>query len=160
KIAEPQWRTIELKGTLELDHPPGADAKLKRLLKAKVEEIHLALLKGDVARFVDHAHPEWVKKEGGQEKMIATLNRVAEDLKAGGFTFQALKVEEPREIVAAGARRFAVVPYVAQLKGMGGKVTQEGFVIGISGDQGKSWTFVSGDPAKIKLLLPNLLPEG
>jgi len=155
----PQLKAIDFKGTLEIVEPQAVEANLKRQLKANAEEIHLALLKGDVAKFVDHAHPEWVKKEGGREKMIATLKAVADDLKAKGFAFQALKVEEPKEVLADGTKRFAVVPYIVQLKGMGGMVTQEAFVIGISGDQGKNWTFFSGDPAKIKTLLPRLLPE-
>src|SRR5262249_29211121 len=105
------------------------------------------------------AHPEWVKTEGGPEQLKATLQAVAADLEAKGFTFQALTVKEPTEILADGTKRFAVVPYVVELRGMGGKVTEEAFVLGISGDQGQTWAFVSGDPARIKLLLPKLLPE-
>ena len=155
-----QLKPIDLEGTLKLDEPQDAEAQTKRQVKAQAEEVYLALLKGEVAKLVDHAHPEWVQKEGGREKMIATLKAVADDLKAKGFTFQALTVKEPKEIVADGTKRFAVVPYVAELKGMGGKVTQEAFVIGVSGDRGKSWTFISGDATKIKTLLPTLLPEG
>jgi hypothetical protein len=44
------------------------------------------------------------------------------------------------------------------MKAPGGMVREKGFVVGISGDQGKTWKLVSGDPARIRTLLPNLLP--
>ena len=37
--------------------------------------------------------------------MIVTLKAVADELQAKGFTFQALEVEEPGEIVADGNKR-------------------------------------------------------
>jgi RNA polymerase sigma factor (sigma-70 family) len=131
---------------------------LKKRIRVKVEEVYRPFLKGDVATFVDHAHPDWVTREGGRERMIRSLKKVAADMRAQGFTFQSLQVEQPREIVADGVKHFAVVPYVAVMKAPGGKVREKGFVVGISGDQGKTWTLVSGDPARIRTLLPNLLP--
>lgn len=49
------------------------DADVKRVAKAKVEEMHNALIKGDFATVADLTHPKLVKREGGRDKMIALL---------------------------------------------------------------------------------------
>jgi hypothetical protein len=43
----------------------------------------------------------------------------------------------------------------------GGKILQKSFVIGVSGDEGKSWVFVNGDVdiKQVKKVLPNLPDE-
>ena len=68
--------------------------------------------------------------------------------------------------MTAGDDLYIVVPFLLEMKAPGGKLLQKSFVIGVSSDQGKTWTFVNGDQEmkKIKQVLPDLpdklkLPE-
>jgi hypothetical protein len=54
---------------------------------------------------------------------------------------------------------FVLVPTATELMTGLGKTTLHSLVVGISGDNGKTWRFVTGDPAAIRKNLPDLLPE-
>jgi hypothetical protein len=54
-----------------------------------------------------------------------------------------------------------VVPFVLEMTASGGKIHQKSFVIGVSGDKGKTWTFVDAgdkDRKALKQILTDL-PE-
>jgi len=133
---------------------------MKKTVKGKVEEINNALIKEDYNKVADLTHPSVVKKAGGKEKMIAGMETSLKDMKSKGFSFEAVKVEEPSDPVSSDSEIFVVVPFVLQMKAPGGKLKSKSFVIGVSSDQGKSWVFVNGDLdiEKVKLILPTL-PE-
>jgi RNA polymerase sigma factor (sigma-70 family) len=145
---------------VDIVEAPAAGAKVRQRLKKKVNDVYEAFLKGDVAKLVDNAHPVWVSREGGREKMIATLSKVSRHLKERGFVFESLSVKEPTDIIVDGTRRTAVVPYVLKMTGMGGRLIEEGFIVAISSNQGKTWSFVSGNPARMRELFPDLVPAG
>jgi hypothetical protein len=136
--------------------PPSA----KQVAKQKVEELNAALIKEDYAKVTDLTHPKVVELMGGREKMIAVMESGTKDMKAKGYSFRSVKVDEPGEPIAAGDERYVVVPFLLEMKAPGGRLLQKSFVIGVSGDAGKSWTFVNGDQQgeKLKKVLPNL-PE-
>jgi hypothetical protein len=140
--------------------PAAEDAPLKKAVKVKVEEINRALIKEDFAKVADLTHPRVVKLMGGRDKMIATLATGMKAMKAQGFAPRSAKVDEPSDPVAAGPDLFVVVPYQLEIKVPGGKLLQKSFVIGVSGDRGKSWSFVNGDldVKQVKAVLPHL-PE-
>jgi hypothetical protein len=138
----------------------GQDAPVTQILKKKVEEINNALVKEEFGKVADLTHPKVVELMGGRDKMVAAMASGIKQMKSSGHTFAGVKVEAPSEPVSAGSDLFAVVPFLMEIKIPGGKLTQRSFVIGVSGDAGKSWTFVNGDiDAKtIRRVLPNL-PE-
>jgi hypothetical protein len=87
-------------------------------------------------------------------------------MNAAGFQYLSAKVAEPSEPVQGGEKLFVVVPFELEMRIPNGKLRQRTFVIGISGDQGKTWTFLNdnGDPKQRHMLVPNLpkalkLPE-
>ncbi len=132
----------------------------KQVAKERVEELNTAVIKEDYAKVVDFTHPKIVELIGGREKMIAVMEAGTKDMKAKGFALRSVKVDEPSEPVVAGAEQYVVVPFLLEMKAPGGRLLQKAFVIGVSGDTGKTWTFVNGDLdlAKVKLVLPKL-PE-
>ena len=136
-------------------------ATIKQAVKAKTEEINKALIKGDFAKIADLTHPNAVKLLGGREKMIAVMESGIKDMKAKGFEFRSVKIYDPSDPVSAGTDLFVVVPFEMEMKIPGGKARAKSFVIGVSSDQGKSWTFVNGDLdiKKVKQVLPNLPKE-
>ena len=133
----------------------------KQVTKEKVEELNAAVIKEDNSKIVDLTHPKIVEMIGGREKMIAVLEAGNKDIKAKGFSFRLSKVDEPSEPVAVGTDQYVVVPFLLEMKAPGGRLLQKSFVIGVSSDAGKSWTFANGDLdiAKLKLVLPKLPDE-
>ena len=136
------------------------DASVKQVVKGKVEEINNALIKGDFAKVADLTHPNVVKLMGGRDKMISVMESGIKDMKSKSYAFRSVKVDASSDLVAAGPDVFVVVPFLLEMKAPGGKIRQKSFVIGVSSDKGKSWTFVNGDLdiKKVKQVLPNL-PE-
>jgi hypothetical protein len=120
------------------------DAGMKALIKAQAQEIHDAMSKDDFTKIADLTYPALVKEMGGREKMIAVMEAGIKKMKAGGFGYIPSTVEEPSEIVKGGDELFVIVPYELKMKIPDGTMRQKTYLIGISGDEGKSWTFLSG----------------
>jgi hypothetical protein len=138
----------------------GGDAELRLRVKRKVEALNTALIRGEYDKLADLTHPNVVEENGGRAKMIESMKLVVEELKSTGVAIRGVKVETPREFVKAGRELFTVVRFSMEITGPGVKLTQSSFVIGVSADTGKTWTFINGDlgEAAVKRLLPNL-PE-
>jgi hypothetical protein len=138
-----------------------SDAKLRQLVKSRVEAMNTALIRGEYAKLADLTHPKAVEENGGREKMIAAVKDAMQALKAKGIVIRGAKVDLPTGFASAGGEMFTVVPFSLEVTAPGQKITQRTFVIGVSGDGGKTWTFINGDlgVAKVKQLLPNL-PKG
>jgi hypothetical protein len=137
------------------------DAKLQQLIRSKADEINQALIKGDYAKIADLTHPAVVKENGGRAKMIATMESAIKDLKAKGVQFRSAKIDAPGNIVTAGSDMYVVVPFSLVLTAPGKKISQKSFLIGVSSDKGKTWTYLNGDLGEgvVKRLLPNLPPQ-
>ncbi|HYV34402.1 MAG TPA: hypothetical protein VE988_01785 [Gemmataceae bacterium] len=133
---------------------------VKGIAKRQVEDVNNALVKEDYAKVIDLTYPKVIELGGGREKMIGALKASMSDLKTKGFALMSNKVDDPSEPVAAGDELFIVVTYLLEMKAPGGKLLQKSFVVGISPDQGRNWTFIDGgtDVAKVRQFLPNL-PE-
>lgn len=127
-------------------------------VKAKVEAINHALIKGDYGTIADLTYPKLVEMMGGREAMLAALSRVTVEMKAKGFVFKSVTVEEPKQFVPMGSEVFTVVPVTLMMTAPGGRVTSKGFVLGISEDAGQSWTFIDGNVGRdgLETLVPNL----
>jgi hypothetical protein len=134
---------------------------LKEILKGKVEELNRALIKEEFGKVADLTHPKIVMMMGGREKMVATMESGTADMQSKGFSIRSVKVEDASDLVAAGSDLFAIVPFTIEMTAPGGKILQKSFVIGVSGDEGKSWVFVNGDVdiKQVKKVLPNLPDE-
>ncbi len=138
------------------------DASRSAVVKKKAQEIGQAILKEDPAGIADLTYPKVIELLGGREKMIAALGRGMKQMKEQGFAMRSLEVGEPGEFLAEGKNTFIVVPTTVVMTAPGGKFVARSYLLGISPDDGKGWTFVDGtglDTAeKRKLILPKL-PE-
>lgn len=136
------------------------DAALKASARAQVEEINEALIRGKFDRIADLTHPRVVELTGGREKMIALMESATREMKQKGYSVLSSKAGDPTDLVEQGTDLFVVVPFVLEMKAPGGKLSSPGFVVGVSGDRGKTWGFVNNpkDPESLKLILPGL-PE-
>jgi hypothetical protein len=142
-----------------------ADAAIKKLVKENVQTLNDSLAKGDFAKVVDLTHPKIVELLGGRENSIATMEKGMKEMNAQGIEVKSVKVGDPSDVVKQGDELYLYVPFELTMKLPNGKVTIPSYVIGLSTDQGKSWTYVDANGGEnIKKILPNLpstlkLPE-
>jgi hypothetical protein len=140
-----------------------AEDKPEAIAKAKAEEVAQATLKGDFEKILDLTHPDIIRMGGGRDNTLQAMRRVAEIMKTRGFEFHSAKIGDATQ-VASGSddKRFAVLPLSLEIKTPDGMLSTSSFLLGISSDKGKTWTFINGDKAvdpTIKRLLPDL-PRG
>src|SRR5579871_1237175 len=115
------------------------------VVKKKAKEIGEALKQDDYAKVVDLTYPKVVELMGGREKMIGALTDGMKQLKEKGFSFRSVEVGEPAEFVEGEKDTFVVVPTTTEMTAPGGKIVVKSYLLGISPDGGKAWTFVDGN---------------
>ncbi len=138
-----------------------ADTKPEQVAKAKADEVVQATVKGDCGKLADFTYPKVLAMMGGRDKMIAALESALKSLKDKGVEFLSAKVGDASPLVRGGSEVYTVVPFTLVMKVPEGKGALNSFLLGISRDKGKTWTFVDGkiiadDPKLTKKLLPNL----
>ena len=139
------------------------DAQTEQIAKL-AEENSVALISGNYARLVDLTYPKVVELSGGRDKMIEGLRRSSEDMKARGSKILGAEVSEPKEVVTAGDKQFAIVPMKVRVQVPTGALRLKGFLIAVSRDRGKTWTFVDSaglvsEPGKEMETLAQILPD-
>jgi lysophospholipase L1-like esterase len=121
-----------------------------------------AFASGDLEAFVKYTYPALVKAMGGEAKMVAFLQQGVAEMKKEGFAVKSSEFGAPKKMVTAGSELQTLLSFKQVMSAPGGELHSEGWLIGFSGDGGRSWTFV--DAAKVdeqarKTLLPNLSPQ-
>jgi hypothetical protein len=144
-------------------HLLGGDAQTERIRKLAAEN-GTALTSGDFAHVVALTYPKVVELIGGRDKMLETLRRSNEDMKARGSAIIGVEVSEPKEVVSAGDKQFAIVPMTVSVQVPTGILRSKGFLIAVSEDRGKTWTFIDGaglvsESGKEKEKLTQILPD-
>jgi hypothetical protein len=134
-----------------------ADPQMERIRQA-AQENSTALTKGNYDRLVDLTFPKVVELIGGRKKMIELLRSGTEDMKAHGSELLGAEVAEPKEVITSGKRRFAIVPVTVRVKVPEGTLRSQGFLLAISMDEGKTWTFIDG-AGLTKENLAQLIPD-
>src|SRR5262249_4226189 len=129
-------------------------------LLADAEKMRTAILQEDHAQAAGLTHPDVGKSLGGTERFLRRLEEFADEMKRNGFAWQDLVFAEPSEVIEASGDLYAVVPYTLEMAGPGGATgTKPSYLIGVSKDRGKAWTFIdgegiAGDREKLRQVLP------
>ena len=123
-----------------------------------------AMVRGDDTVMADMTYSKVVEMNGGREKMLAAIATSRKAMAADGTSFAKVEIGEPGAAIAGGSSLFTVIPETLTLTVKGGRLLQESFLLGISSDNGATWTFLDGAglarfPDKIPELLPDL-PTG
>src|SRR6266446_7516610 len=103
-----------------------ADPQTERIRKLAAEN-STALTSEDYPRLVELTYPKVVEMIGGRDKMIDTLRRGSEDMKAHGSAILGAEVAEPPEIVTAGDKQFAIVREIVRVQVPEGTLRSNGF---------------------------------
>ena len=139
-----------------------ADPQTEQVRKLAAEN-SAAYASENYARLVDLTYPKLIELIGGRDRMIEMLRQGTEDLKARGSKILGAAVSEPKEIVMAGDRQFAIVPEVVRVQGPEGTLRSNSFLIAVSENRGKTWTFIDGaglhnTPGKERETLAQIVP--
>ena len=109
-----------------------------------------AMLRGDYASAVEFSYPPAVEAIGGREKAIAGIRRYFKGVEDEGGKWYSVTAERATQVITEGGTMYAVVPTKIGLKVRGYDRSGTSFVLGFSGDEGKTWKFVDG----FALLIP------
>lgn len=136
------------------------DIDVKKIAKAKAQEVLTAVTKGEFEKLADLTHPKAIELFGGKEKMIAAMTKLREGIEAKGGTFKSGKVSEPSDPIKMGKQLYILVPCEEEVAIPKARVITKSSLVGVSEDGGKTWVFVATPVGrdKIKEILPNL-PE-
>lgn len=104
-----------------------------------------ATVKGDVEKLISLTHPAIVKLAGGKDAMLKVLKKSLEDMKTQGFKFNESKVEPAKSMIKGESGLYCILPITSKMSIQGKKITINTFLLGVSADDGKTWTFLDGN---------------
>jgi hypothetical protein len=135
-----------------------ADASPERTATDQARAACDALVHGDLEKFVGWTHPKLVHAMGGRERLIETLKTGQRDMARQGIQLLSASIRARVELARGGDDWFAVLPYDLEMTVPEGRALVRTWLLGISPDQGKTWTFVDGGSLtadSVKRLFPN-----
>jgi hypothetical protein len=110
----------------------------------QAEIVKKAVLGGDFAKVVDLTHPKVVEVLGGKEKMVEQTKAIMKQIKDMGYEITSYTIDKPGEPVVDGKTAYVILPTKLGMKAPMAKVTSESYLLGMTTDGGKTWTFVDG----------------
>ena len=130
-------------------------------IKKKAETCATAMQKGDFEKVAELTHPKVIEILGGKKKAAETIASAIEEMELQGMTIAEYTVGNVSEIVTDNDTQFAVVRTTMKMNCPKGILTANSFLIAISSDKGKTWTFVDGNAVdqlkQINFTLPKAL---
>lgn len=136
-----------------------ADEQLKASVIKLATEMSDAIRKNDYTKVLDSTYPGVVKQMGGRDKALAQIETGMKQLKEQGIVFKDSKLGEPSEFYPEGSNLFVVIPTKNEMAFPKGKLISKSYLLGISSDSGKSWTFVDGAGMANKAAMLKILPK-
>lgn len=109
---------------------------------------------------LDRTYPKLIELAGGRAKMRDTLDKAMEPIKAQGATISDFTVSNNLVVRNLGTKIYAVVPTTMDLDFPNRLLRVDSFLLAISEDSGRTFTFLSGSAvAKDKRLFKRVLPD-
>lgn len=127
--------------------PQDAKPAEAKALETALEQARLcakATVDGDYEKLIDMTIPAVIEKSGGKAKMLEQVKQVMTQLKSQGFTIKETTPRKATSSVVAGKSLYCIVPTTSVMTFMDKKITVQGFLLGTSSDEGKTWKFLDG----------------
>jgi len=156
--ARPDVTALILALALAIVPQDAADASMLKAAHQAGTTCAEAVSKGDYKTLADLTHAKGVEAAGGLEKMLERVEAAMEDMKSKGIVLGKSKVDMPKELTKDNGKIYCVLPTTLGMSIMGKTITVSAFLLGISEDQGKSWTFLDGNGGEesLRKMLPDL----
>ncbi|SMP73139.1 hypothetical protein SAMN06265222_11631 [Neorhodopirellula lusitana] len=139
--------------------PPVSEDAMKVSLKNGAKQIGDATMKNNVSTIIAMTYPPMVKLAGGSPKYESITRDALKAMQAKGIKIDAYNVSGVRQIVEENGKHFAIVDTSLSLTSPGGMLTTSGYLLGISTDGGRSWTYLDGNGVKDEKLRARVLPD-
>jgi hypothetical protein len=110
------------------------------------------LLKKDYKAFAAFIYAPVVKMMGGQEKMASYMEKSLKGMEEEGFSITKVTVGNCSRIIRAEKQLQCTLTETIEMKHSEGKLIQKSTLIGISDDNGLTWTFIDTHGATLKEL--------
>jgi hypothetical protein len=133
--------------------------ELAATIKQEAEKCAKALVAGDFAQAATYSHPRIVAAMGGKEALIAQIANGMRQIRAEGFELIETRMGTPTPPKKIAAWLTSIVPQEIVMKAPDGRIVQESALLGLSEDEGKTWTFLDlggMTPAVITRFFPEL----
>ena len=134
------------------------DAEVKKAAKAQAEAAQGALLKGDYDKFAGFTHPKILEAAGGRKKMIEKIAVETKKMNADGVAFKSVVIGDPSDPIKGTNGFYVAVPQALEITVPGGRLLTKGTLVGVSTDNGKTWTFADAAPGRdaLRKFFPDL----
>ncbi len=153
-------RSMLLLALFAVAGPMWADEKVDTSkVRDLADAVGKAVLDNDYAKVADLTYPKIVEVMGGKEKMVEKTGEVMAGLKAQGLAFTKYTVGKPGGPVIDGKTAYVVVPTTILLTGPQTKIESESYLLGVSTDGGKTWTFADGAGLSNPVLRDKVFPS-
>lgn len=110
------------------------------------------LLARDFKAFTKYTYPPIVKMAGGDEKMIKLIKESLDLMETQGYTFTNFSVEKPTTIVHFNNTLQCTIIENIEIKVPKGRLISKAALIGVSCDNGQTWTFIDTHGSDLKTL--------
>ncbi len=114
-------------------------------LKKQVARFYETIRKpSDFEKMADLTYPKVIEIAGSRENYIAAMKKIVQMSDERFESFEWM-IGKPNDLVEIGGYLFGVVPRtLTGISFLKDKIVQEGTIVGVSIDNGKSWKFVNG----------------
>jgi hypothetical protein len=130
---------------LQLTSLPAASAATSEVTaQIEAQRMMSAFLKGDLEAFAGYTHSNVIKMNGGKHQMLDLLKKGLGEMKKQRVSFESAQVQRPAQVVHAGKELHTVLPMNLVMRKPEGRFLVRSFLIGVSPDAGKTWSFVDG----------------
>ncbi|MEJ2880400.1 hypothetical protein [Pedobacter sp. GR22-6] len=113
------------------------------IVKQQAQIMLTAFLKGDLNTLVNYTYPKVVSMMGGKAKMMSMIKTGTEKMKEVGTSFRSGTIGKVSKIYPSGKELHCTVDQNLIMGVKGGYLTTDSQLLGISGDNGKTWTFIT-----------------
>jgi len=148
---------VFLVGAIHFDYGQVKDAS--QHLKSQADKMGQAFTTGDYKTFARYTYPLIVRSMGGTDKMAGVLEKGANDLKAQGMSFGAIRFDEPSAVIRNERELQATIAQHTEIKLRQGRLVNTSTLIAVSADNGHNWTFIdtsNKDLETLRKAMPNL----
>lgn len=128
------------------------------IVKHQANLIAEATFKEDYQTVVAYTHPSLIAIWGGKDKLYQIIVERMQELKGQGITSINGSIGSPGKFYRSGNELFCLLPEDIIITASAGRYHGKSYLLGISSDEGKNWTFL--DVGNISAdVLHRLLPN-
>ena len=112
-------------------------------IKQQAEKCAHAILAKDFGTVVDLTQKRMVDLMRGKDAIVATMTHELTQMHDEGVGFDTITIGDPQAPLKSGAWSLSLVPEQIVLKAPGGRLKDDSYLLALSDDNGKNWSFVS-----------------